>query len=52
MGHSDSVTLCVYGHLFGAAKSRLTDKLDELRRATKASASDAVVDLESRREAR
>jgi len=53
MGHSDpAVTLRVYGHLFDGRQEQPTEKLDELRRATKPSASDDVVDLGQRRNAR
>jgi integrase len=45
MGHTDpSVSLRVYGHLYEGTQRRLTDQLDELRRATGAAGpSDAPV---------
>ncbi len=51
MGHSDpSVTLREYGHLFEGIQEQLTEKLDDLRKATADQPPRAkVVSLDNRR---
>lgn len=53
MGHSDlTVTLRVYGHLFGGVQDQLTAEVDQPRRDTETSLGDgAVVNLRPRRRA-